>query len=81
MTQKYSLFFVILNIFCIFVLSLINLNFKRMYLVTIQPKDGNRPAQVLLVKSSDIMSFVSGPIPEGCVLLIDKLDIYDCEKK
>lgn len=52
-----------------------------MYLVTIQPKDGNRPAQVLLVKSSDIVSFVSGPIPEGCVLLIDKLDIYDCEKK
>ena len=52
-----------------------------MYLVTIQPKDGNRPVQALLVKSSDIISFISGPIPEGCVLLIDKLDIYDCEKK
>lgn len=68
--------------FRIFVLSLIiNLNFNNMYLVTIQPKNGNRPAKVLLVKPSDIMSFVSGPIPEGCVLLIDKLDIYDFEKK
>lgn len=48
-----------------------------MYLVTIQPKEDNRPRKILLVNPSDIASFVSGPIPEGCILLIDKLDIYD----
>lgn len=52
-----------------------------MYLVTIQPKDGSRPGRVLLVNPVDIASFVSGPIPEGCVLLIDKLDIYECKEK